>query len=873
MGDYTMLIYEVKRLPDLSLNKYQVFADSGIDGMLKAQTQFIKQLHRVLMLGNVNAHFLFQYSPKRKAGNKLKIYLFFSGEKTESVYYSRLKQIIAASGISNYFHLNLVSDFHESKQVNFRFMSVLHKKERVLQAVVDNETKAFYVVPNWEINEDARLFSMIQLLQSFNEECCYRVDLYAVTDLEEQIHQSFEKPLLFLRNIGYKAQGISDFAKNQRDKRDPNSDEALHQYEQWIKNVDASQVFRCRISALSDDKQISQLILNSTIAECIQQGSAVTKTATGQFNCLSFVSDFPNGLHISDAPQSLSNWTTTFTSEELAAFCRLPVLYDGENIELPKETAAQQENNGIVLGKDTNGYDVTIPQKLFPKHMFVCGVPGSGKTNTMLHIANSLWNSEVFEEDGAYHPLHIPFLVLEPAKREYRELALFDIPELLIFSPSACTKFPIRINPFEFPIGLTLSEHIGKLCQVFEGAFPIAPPAPFILDRAIQAIYENKGWNYRDINTGSKSYPIMQELYDQFEKELLTTNYDREIQGNIRSVLEVRIGSLLKREMRDIFNAEKSTLSPEEWLTKPVIVELEALGEGPANFVTLLLCTLICETLKADPLKDKEKSVRHVIFIEEAHNLIAPESQVQNGMDSNPKVAATAFIVKMLAEVRALREGIIIADQLPTAMAPEVIKNTNIKLVHRLTSGDDRELVGSTMSASGLQMENMTTYTSGQALITYEKLLKPFEMQVSVVEEHGEKTPNDDQLFELMMEKTTFQQLRINNINAEFNQLKKEITDLVKEETRKIEIFLKIKLPKTVMKKEVDAHLETVSKVFINLMGKQNGLWFRMKNMIKYISYLNYDEFTDYYAVLMTIGQRFREEYIAFNKKVNLVLK
>lgn len=47
------------------------------------------------------------------------------------------------------------------------------------------------------------------------------------------------------------------------------------------------------------------------------------------------------------------------------------------------------------------------------------------------------------------------------------------------------------------------------------------------------------------------------------------------------------------------------------------------------------------------------------------------------------------------------------ADQLPTAMAPEVIKNTNIKLVHRLTSADDRELVGSTMSASPLQIENM----------------------------------------------------------------------------------------------------------------------------------------------------------------------
>ena len=68
-------------------------------------------------------------------------------------------------------------------------------------------------------------------------------------------------------------------------------------------------------------------------------------------------------------------------------------------------------------------------------------------------------------------------MVLEPAKREYRELSRYDIPELIILSPSASTKFPMRLNPFEFPKGLTLSEHISKLCQVFEGAFPIAPPA------------------------------------------------------------------------------------------------------------------------------------------------------------------------------------------------------------------------------------------------------------------------------------------------------------------------------------------------------------------------------------------------------------
>ncbi|MBR3419457.1 MAG: ATP-binding protein [Oscillospiraceae bacterium] len=872
-----MLAYVVQSLPDLSLNKYQVFADSGIDGMLEAQTKFINQLHSILMIGNVRAHFLFHYSPNLEAGNKLKIILLFSNTEVGSDYSERLNQIISASNICNYFNFKRVpsGNGYNYNGKSYRFMSVLHKKERVLSTIINDEEKKFYVVPSWEINSNARLINMIKLIQSFNVECCYRVDLYTVSDLEETIHRSFEKPLLFLRNVGSKWHGISDLTKYHRNNRDPNADETLHQYEQWLKNVDASPVFRCRISALSDDKQISQLVLNSTITECIQQGNAVTKTAEGQFHLLSLIDEIPNGLHIQDAPQSLNNWTTTFTSEEIASFCRLPVLYDGENIELPKETAAKQEGKGIVIGKDKNGYDVIIPLKHFSKHMFVCGVPGSGKTNTMLHIANNLWNSTIIDKDNhnKKQPCHIPFLVLEPAKREYRELALFDIPELLVFSPSACTNFPICINPFEFPLGLTLSEHIGKLCQVFEGAFPIAPPAPFILDKAIQTIYENKGWNYSDINIGTKPYPIMQELYDQFEKELQTTNYDSEIQGNIRSVLEMRIGSLLRREMRDIFNAEKSTLSPEEWLTKPVVIELEALGEGPANFVTLLLCTLIRETLKADPLKDKEKPLRHVIFIEEAHNLIAPESQVKDGMNSNPKVAATAFIVKMLAEVRALREGIIIADQLPTAMVPEVIKNTNIKLVHRLTAGDDRELVGSTMSASGLQMENIATYISGQALLTYEKMLRPFEIQVHKEEKHGKDTPDDDELFKLMMEKPAFKQIKVKIATDKFNRLKNQITALVREETSEIEEFLKIEIDNSIMPKQVDAYLKSLTKLFICLMQEQNRLLIQMNDVIKYVSYLNRDEITDYYAILMTVGQRFRKEYIIFNQKINAIIK
>ena len=138
-----------------------------------------------------------------------------------------------------------------------------------------------------------------------------------------------------------------------------------------------------------------------------------------------------------------------------------------------------------------------------------------------------------------------------------------------------------------------------------------------------------------------------------------------------------------------------------------------------------------------------------MIFLEEAHNLIANTS-VQIAGTVDPKIAATAFLKDMLAEVRALGEGIIIADQLPTAMAPEVIKNTSLKIGMRLTSMDERSLLGETMSADSVQIENMGIFTPGQCLAGFEKLLKPFEMKIPEFKAK-EEVLNEKELLEKMV--------------------------------------------------------------------------------------------------------------------------
>ena len=121
-----MLKYCVNSIPDLTLSKYQVFADSGVDGMIEAQIQFIKQLHRVSLLGKVSIHFFFDYDPSRLEGQKLKIELVFNGLEQNNPYNDKLRKVINSSGISKYFSLREELYDYSSKP-EYTNMAVMYK--------------------------------------------------------------------------------------------------------------------------------------------------------------------------------------------------------------------------------------------------------------------------------------------------------------------------------------------------------------------------------------------------------------------------------------------------------------------------------------------------------------------------------------------------------------------------------------------------------------------------------------------------------------------------------------------------------------------------------------------------------------------------
>jgi hypothetical protein len=745
----------VDQIPDLSLNKYQSLADTGIEGVLKRHENFLRQWHGICSESAASFHLLYAFVPSEPIGKRLKLFFLLQGNAEEL---SMIEPLLKSSPLSDFY------EFKPSELPNVTFESgaTMTKKERVADIFnpLTSQTTSVHYVPKWEMNEEARLYDLFRMMETVSQSyspskaCAFRVDLYPAS-MAQETRNSFHPVLKSLRGEN----DIKLLKNTDSVKGDNYAKDICKEYEDWMTNIETTPHFRVNIYAFADSLFKAKVILNAAGSESLSEGdfsiAPIKADANGGYGLLTRMGNkaddycfFPNQAH-------LKSWSTTYCLPEVVPFFRLPVLFDGESIEIPKETAPVQVADGLYLGQDMHNYPVHFPLKDLPRHAFFTGMPGSGKTNTMLHLVTQLRKN------------HIPFLALEPAKKEYRSLLGHkNMQDIFLFSPHLQSHFPLQMNPLEFPKGVRLSEHINALLEVFEGSFTLEGPTYKFLSSSIQRSYTNLGWDIEDRNDEECDlpFPSLQDVYDNLQAEIEASSYDAELKGNVRAFLQVRLGGLMERDAGELFNSHISTLAPDEWLTVSAIVELEVLGEQAKNFFVLLVCHYILETLRANPnggvdAGGRKVPVRHVIFIEEAHNIIAPSTQQASADSVDPKISATAYIVKMLAEVRALREAIVIADQLPTALASEVTKNTGLKLVHRLTAQDDREQIGTAISASPLQLEQMASFTTGKALIYHERTQKPFTVQIAewIPPEVDFDVAADLQLYQHLVGKPTVQ--------------------------------------------------------------------------------------------------------------------
>lgn len=439
--------------------------------------------------------------------------------------------------------------------------------------------------------------------------------------------------------------------------------------------------------------------------------------------------------------------------EEISNFMRIPIpvdnhfpgfLYDaGMGAVKEKKKAALSLNLGKYLD-DASGSEVEVEMdaKQLAKHGLIVGVPGSGKTTAMFNILHQLW--EAPEEE------RIPFIVMEPAKTEFR--ALKTIPHfkdsMLVFTLGDDGVSPFRFNPFEVLPGIPLERHISRLNACFIGAFDLFDPLPILLDQAIRRTYREKGW-YEDSVGGEFGVetPTLTDLCRNAEYIVNHSGFDPKMASDFKASLLQRLNSLRRGSKGRMLDTRHS-IPLKELMEKPIILELDALNEDEKSLMMMLILSFVYEYCKVE--RKSGSPLKHMLLVEEAHNLIGASNKSEGR--ANPKEQTIQLFVNMLAEMRALGEGILIADQLPTAIASQAVKQTNVKILMRVTAKDDRQEIGNTMDLSEKEMKNVVHFKTGHAYLFHEGLDRVRMMRmVNYKDTYGvEEPPTDHELQKMM---------------------------------------------------------------------------------------------------------------------------
>jgi hypothetical protein len=72
----------------------------------------------------------------------------------------------------------------------------------------------------------------------------------------------------------------------------------------------------------------------------------------------------------------------------------------------------------------------------------------------------------------------------------------------------------------------------------------------------------------------------------------------------------------------------------------------------------------------------------------------------------------------------------VIAEQIPSKLVPDVVKNTALKVVHRLPAADDRELVGAAMNLAERQSRQVVSLPPGVAVAFADGMDRPVKIGV-----------------------------------------------------------------------------------------------------------------------------------------------
>ena len=400
--------------------------------------------------------------------------------------------------------------------------------------------------------------------------------------------------------------------------------------------------------------------------------------------------------------------TSTITVIEAQTFGR-----QIQNIDGFTQKAEKVVDIGVVRHLWTDlPQKVELDVKKLASHIFVTGSTGSGKSNTVYQLLDQL------------HQNDVNFMVIEPAKGEYKNV-FGHREDVLVLGTNPLQAQMLKINPFKFPEGIHVLEHIDRLVEIFNVCWPMYAAMPAVLKDAMLEAYKTSGW---DLDTscnlfGKALFPTFTDLLTQLEKVIQQSAFSEEVKSNYIGSLVTRVKSLTNGLNGQIFASNE--IDNAQLFDSNVIVDLSRIGSQETKSLIMGILVMRLSEHRMSNADGMNQSLKHVTVLEEAHNILKRTSTEQSSEGSNVSGKAVEMLSNAIAEMRTYGEGFIIADQSPSAVDISAIRNTNTKIIMRLPDETDRRLAGKAAGVTDEQLEEIAKLPKGVAVVYQNDWLEP----------------------------------------------------------------------------------------------------------------------------------------------------
>ena len=350
------------------------------------------------------------------------------------------------------------------------------------------------------------------------------------------------------------------------------------------------------------------------------------------------------------------------------------------DFDVTQEPAARRETLAVgeILDSGRLAGPLVLPLDSLNRHVFVCGATGSGKSQTVRALLEAATGAG------------IPWLVVEPAKAEYRlmaaRLARPGVPAFSVvrIRPGESDAIAAGLNPLEpapdadarrFP----LQTHADLVKALFIASFRSEEPFPQVLSAALTRVYEEAGWDLAlgetiapDANPG---YPNLTDLQRAAIRIVREVGYSQRITDDVLGFIKVRLSSLrLGTTGRFLEGGHQIDFG--QLLRTNAVLEIEDVGDDSdkaflMGTVLIRLAEHLRMASRATPAG--QVTLRHLTVIEEAHRLLR-RPEASGGSAGGAAAHAVEMFAGLLAEIRAYGEGLIIAEQIPDRLVQDVIK-------------------------------------------------------------------------------------------------------------------------------------------------------------------------------------------------------